>query len=277
MDDPVAYWRTALGAWAIPDEIRAAAPVSPWELTARTFVARARRDLAEPSGISYERAVETLPAGGTVLDVGVGAGAASLPLARRPARLTGVDPSMEMLAQFVALAGEYGATAATVPGRWPEVAGRVPASDVVVCHHVLYNVPDLAPFVTALTAKARFRVVVEISVRHPMAPWNPLWERIHGLPRPNGPTAADAVAAIAAVGLAPSMTEWERAATTEGMSYPELVATTGRRLCVGPERSGDIDEALHDLGVDPSMPTLGGPIRHLATIWWAGGAGGRSE
>jgi hypothetical protein len=39
-------------------------------------------------------------------------------------------------------------------GSWPDAALRVPAADVVTCHHVLCNVPGLASFVTALTAHA---------------------------------------------------------------------------------------------------------------------------
>jgi SAM-dependent methyltransferase len=272
MTDALTRWRSALESWAIPPEILAAAPESPWTLGPGTFVARARRQVAGPSGESYDRAIEALPAGGSVLDVGVGAGAASLPLAARAARLTGVDTNRSLLETFVELARDRHVDAETVVGAWPDCASSVAVADVVVCHHVLYNVADLAPFVTALSAYARNRVVVEISATHPMVPWNPLWERFHGLERPVRPTASDAVEAIAELGFAPMATGWERPATLDAMSYDELVATTCRRLCLGPERANDVDVALRDLGVDPAAPTLGGPTRQLVTIWWPGTA-----
>ena len=272
MTDAVTRWRTSLESWAIPPAILAAAPESPWTLAPDTFVARARRQVSQPSGESYDRAVEALPDGGSVLDVGAGAGAASLALASRAARLTAVDPNGSLLDMFVSLASDRSVDVDTVVGAWPECADQVGPADVVVCHHVLYNVADLAPFVIALSAYARNRVVVEMSARHPMTPWNPLWQRFHGLDRPRTPTATDAVEAIAALGFAPRVTQWDRPATRDAVSYAELVATTCRRLCLGPEQAGDVDAALRELGVDPAAPTLGGPTRSLATIWWAGTA-----
>ncbi|HZD97694.1 MAG TPA: class I SAM-dependent methyltransferase [Micromonosporaceae bacterium] len=270
MTDALTRWRAALESWAIPPEILARAPESPWTLAPDTFVARARRQVAAPSGESYDRAVEALPAGGYVLDVGAGAGAASLALSGRAARLTGVDTNRSLLETFADLATDRNVDVQTVVGTWPDCAESVGPADVVVCYHVLYNVADLAPFVTALSAYARSRVVVEITATHPMTPWNPLWQRFHGLERPRRPTATDAVEAISELGYAPQVTRWERPATLDSMSYAELVITTCRRLCLGPERADDVDAALRDLGVDPAAPTLGGPTRRLVTIWWPG-------
>ena len=39
-----------------------------------------------------------------------------------------------------------GKTVTTTEGTWPTVAEPPPVADVVVCHHVAYNVSDLAPF-----------------------------------------------------------------------------------------------------------------------------------
>ena len=210
---------------------------------------------------------------GDVLDVGVGAGAASLALASWADSITGVDSDRDLLDSFVRLASELDVPVRAVSGTWPQVAPTVPQADVVVCHHVLYNVADLEPFVMALTSHARRRVVVEMTTRHPATPLNPLWLRFHGLDRPDGPTAADAIAVLVALGLDPAWERWQRPVTLDGTSYQELVASTCRRLCLPPERADEVAQALRDLGVDPvHAPYLGPATRDLVTIWWHGSA-----
>ena len=147
-------------------------------------------------------------------------------------------------------------------------APRVPAADVVVCHHVLYNVSELASFVAELTAHARRRVVVELTPEHPAATLSPLWRMLHGLDRPSEPVAGDAVEVIAATGVRPQSRSWQRPVTRDSTSYPELVATTCRRLCVPQDRAGEVDAALRSLGAGPDHPYLGGPERELVTVWW---------
>src|SRR5262249_53234074 len=137
-----------------------------------------------------------------------------------------------------------------VRGRWPEVADRVPPADVVVCHNVFYNVADLAPFVAALTAHARRRVVVELTNQHPMAPLNPLWHRFYGLDRPSRPTAADAVSIVEALGLVPHSQAWQRAALA-GSNEADLVDSTRRRLCLPPERTEEVAQAMRELDMGP--------------------------
>src|SRR5262249_36359587 len=71
-------------AWAIPDEILARAPESPWGFPVDPFRARAERSAdGAAASVSARRALEALPEGGSVLDVGSGAGAASLALVPR--------------------------------------------------------------------------------------------------------------------------------------------------------------------------------------------------
>jgi SAM-dependent methyltransferase len=193
--DALARWREQLDGWAIPEEILAAAPESPWAFPVGLFRSRARRAGSRPATPSNREAARSLPPGGSVLDVGAGGGAASLPLAGVAGRLVAVDESADMVAAFLAAAEAAGVPASGVEGRWPEVAGRVAPADVVVCHHVLYNVADLAPFADALTGHARRRVVAELTERHPLVGLAPLWRRFHGLERPSGPGADDAVAA----------------------------------------------------------------------------------
>ena len=128
-------WRAELAGWAIPDEIVAAAPESPWGFPTELFRTRAERRPTEPSATT-RIALGALETGGDVLDVGVGGGATSLPLATVATRISGVDESAGMLAGFLASAREAGVEAGTVEGRWPDVSPVAPASDVVVCGQI---------------------------------------------------------------------------------------------------------------------------------------------
>jgi SAM-dependent methyltransferase len=266
-------WRDDLAAWAIPEHIAATATQSPWVLPRQVFARRTDREVSAPAGPSYERAWEALVPDGTVLDVGSGAGAASLPLAPRTSMVTAVDADDRMLEMFTERAGAAGVAAHTVKGRWPDVAAQVASADVVTCHHVVYNVPDLEPFVSALTGHARRRVVTELTAVHPLTLLNPLWLRFHAVARPDRPTAQDVLEILDAMGLAARHTEWSRPAQRDYASFAELVEVTRRRLCLPPERASEIGAALVNLGVDPDRPQdLGSSGRDVVTIWWEGTA-----
>ncbi len=262
-------WRNDLAAWAVPQEILRRAPASPWTPERATFIRRAAARRARPGGNSYRRAHEALPDRGTVLDVGAGAGAASLPLLDRVAFLLAVDQDEELLRDLVRLAGSNAAKVTAVVGAWPAVATRVPQVDVVVCHHVLYNVSDLAPFVEELDAHARRRVVIEMTAGHPLARLNPLWKRFHGIDRPTRPTWEDAVHAVEAV-RGPVHVERETLEPEPAGEWDELVTNTTPRLCLPPERRGDVASALTTLvGANPAQPsTWTAPNREVVTIWW---------
>jgi len=271
--DLLDQWRLDLESWAIPPEILAATPESPWVLPRQVFARRAQRRHEAPAGPSFARAFEALETPGSVLDVGTGAGAACLPLAPRATAITAIDSDSQMLDVLADTAARVGIPIHEVCGRWPDIAGNIESADVVTCHHVLYNVADLGPFVSELTAHARRRVVVEITARHPLTSLNPLWQRFHGLTRPDVPTADDAVAIIEALGMAPSHVVWSRPGESEYESFEDLVEVTRRRLCLDPSRAGDVASALRDLGVEPGRPVdLGSSGADLVTIWWAGGA-----
>jgi SAM-dependent methyltransferase len=267
-------WREQLEGWAIPEAILAAAPESPWGFPVGLFRARAERAGSGPATPSTLEAARHLPEGGEVLDVGAGGGAASLPLAGRAGRLVAVDESPAMVAAFLAAAEAAGVPAEGVEGRWPEVAGRVGVADVVVCHHVLYNVADLAPFVTALTGHARRRVVAELTAEHPLAGLRPLWRRFHNLDRPAGPTAGDAAAALAALGLEVTRQDWESPDRFGFDDFDELVAFTRRRLCLPAARDPEVAQALLDTGTRRvgGVWATGGP-RRVTTLSWPGAAG----
>ncbi|MDE3078268.1 MAG: class I SAM-dependent methyltransferase, partial [Chloroflexota bacterium] len=162
-------WTAYLQEWAIPKNILDAAPESPWGFPVEQFARRADAALGRPRTASDERALEALPRDGSVLDVGCGAGAASLPLAPEAGRLIGVDLSAELLDAFRQRVLAAGKEVRTVQGAWPDVAEQTPKADVVICHHVFYNVPGLAAFARELTSHARRRVVVELTASHPMS------------------------------------------------------------------------------------------------------------
>jgi SAM-dependent methyltransferase len=266
-------WREQLEGWAIPEEILAAAPESPWGFPVGLFRSRARRAGSKPATPSNLEAARHLPPGGSVLDVGAGGGAASLPLAGVAGRLVAVDESPEMVASFLAAAEAAGVPAEGVEGPWPEVAGRVGPADVAVCHHVLYNVADLGPFAAALTGHARRRVVAELTDRHPLAGLAPLWRRFHDLARPDGPGADDAVAALAELGLEVDRQDWENQDRFGFDDFDELVAFTRRRLCLPAGRDPEVAEALVAHGthqVDGIW--VSGQPRRLTTLSWPGSA-----
>ena len=230
-------WAELQGGRGIPPEILAAAPADPWTHEPRDFTAP---DVAIDTP-SRRAAAALLGAGGTVLDVGCGGGAAAFALDRTTA-VTGVDRQRDMLDRFARAAAERGVPYRTVLGSWPEVAGTAGGADVVVCHHVLHNVVDLAPFLTALSVAAGRGVVVEMLAEHPLAWLDPLWVRFHGLHRPPPATDADAVAVLAELGIRPDVARWERPAP-----LPREAAWVTRRLCLPTERIDEVGAAVAEL------------------------------
>jgi SAM-dependent methyltransferase len=272
LSELVRQWRDDLAGWAIPDHITSAVTESPWVLSRDVFARRADRLRRMPAGASYDRERAVLDPPGSVLDVGAGVGAACLPLASRTTALTVVDADEGMLARLDGRAREAGLEPRLVRGRWPDVADQASPADLVTCHHVLYNVPDLVPFIQALTGHSRRQVVVELTAAHPLISLNPLWLLFHGVERPEGPTATDVLAILAAMGLRAGHTEWNRPAQADYATGSELVETTRRRLCLPPERASDMEVALRESGHLGLPPDLGTSGRSVVTIWWEGSA-----
>lgn len=253
-------WAAELAAWRIDPAILAAAPESPYGFPPALF---APRDDVESPLLDLAR--DALPPGGSVLDVGAGAGATSLGLGGAVGRLHAVDPQPSMLRALEATAAERGVPVTTYDGAWPAVADRVPVCDVVVCGHVIYNVPDLVPFVTALTGHARRLVVVEVTGTHPWVRLAPMWEAVHGQSRPRGPTAELAVAVLGEAGIVPAVTEVVRDPVVRtGPLLEAWVDFTRRQLCLPPERRPEV-EAL--MARHPPTP------RRSVVLSWPGSAG----
>ncbi|HET6212006.1 MAG TPA: class I SAM-dependent methyltransferase [Micromonosporaceae bacterium] len=253
-------WRAQLAEWAIPAHISQAVADSPWEVPAAAMIRRVDTQPGGPVGPSLTRTAEALDPPGTVLDVGAGAGAGSLPVANHITELVAVDEHEALLGALTERAAARGLRVRTVIGRWPDVEASVATVDVVVCHHVFYNVPDLAEFASALDSHARRRVVVELTELHPTAVLNRYWQRLHGLDRPDGPTATDAIAVLHEAGLAPQVERWSRKRTPLAEHFDEHVAITGRMLCLPAHRRDELVALVEEFGMDDT--------RDVVTLWW---------
>jgi SAM-dependent methyltransferase len=248
-------WRELLEARAIPAEIRAAAPQDPSQHDPARFLPAA----APQDSPSRCAALGLLgPDGGTVLDVGCGAGAAGLALVPKVSHLTGVDHAEDMLRAFERSCAERGVPHRSVHGPWPDSASEAGAADVVVSHHVGYNTVELGPFVVALAAAARRGVVVELHAVHPGAWLDPLWLQFHGLRRPAPATAEDVLAVFAEVGIRPEAQRWSRPAQPRKPDA-ELEFSL-RRLCLPEQRRAQVAQAV---------ARLGPRNRDLVTISWS--------
>lgn len=227
------HWRRQLEAWAIPDELLDRVDESPYGWSQELWKRRSAmaQDRGQPPTTAI---VENLLAGsGTVLDIGIGRGRASLPLAAAGHRLIGVDESADMLEGLGEEAAEIGVTVEAHQGRWPDVAASMPAVDVVMAVNVAYNVQDIEPFLGAAFDHARTGVVLEVTDAHPWAHLAPLYREVHGLDRPTGPTADDLADVIREMtGQAPEVHRWERSGQVWFESWEELMDHYGRRLVV---------------------------------------------
>ncbi|GAA2787293.1 class I SAM-dependent methyltransferase [Crossiella cryophila] len=268
-------WARQLADWAIPAHVLAGAAESPWVLPRQVFRRRAAAQLAAPAGATHDQARAALAESGSLLDIGAGAGASSLPLlaAGLVTGFTAVDADADLLAACVESAESLGVPTRGLRGRWPDLAMRAGAADVVVCGNVVFNVPDLAPFIAALTAAARREVVLETATRHPLIDLNPLWRHFHGITRPEGPTADDLLAALDELGVHPHVARWRRPPGLEPRDFAELVETTRRRLCLPTESAAEVGRVLREHGHNPDLTADPGAAgRELVTLTWPGWA-----
>jgi SAM-dependent methyltransferase len=255
-------WREAIRLSAVPQSILDDAPDPEPSLEPERFRWRPDEDATQPVRPSRRRALDALPEGGSVLDIGVGGGASSLGLVPKAGLIVGVDPLEGMLESFEASARAAGVACRTVLGTWPEVADKVEPADVTVCHHAMYRVVEFEDFVLAMTVRARNRVVVELSAHSPLAALNPLWKIIHGIDRPDFEVADMAHAVLVAMGLDVQREDIVLPPRAQEVT-PQLVAFSRRRLYVGPERDPEIEDFLRTRE----------PREHrVAALWWPGAA-----
>ena len=126
--------------WGIPEAILRQAPQSPWVHPPESFKPISDLTLATPSWLRAKEALDACQSGSQILDIGCGGGRGSLGLAPPAVRIIGVDQQQTMLDLFAKEATSRSIEFATIKGQWPEVAEQTPICDVVICHHVLFNV-----------------------------------------------------------------------------------------------------------------------------------------
>jgi SAM-dependent methyltransferase len=258
LEELSSQWKADLQSWAIPPEILAQAEQPPWGHPVAMFTVTGE----VPDSISHQRAREALPVNGSVLDVGSGGGRASMAITPPASMLVAVDHQQEMLVEFSSAAIARGATAHTYLGAWPEIADQVPEVDVVVCHHVAYNVQDIVPFLIALNDHAKKRVVLELPMTHPMSNMNALWKKFWDLDRPTEPTPYQLQAIAREIGYQAELEVWTDETWGKRVDLPqsERVRQSRIRLCLTEDRDAEVAAAL--LAEQDAKP------RQVATLWW---------
>lgn len=252
---PSQLWREKLESWAIPQEIIEIAPESPWIHPAVLFQIRQLIDLTP----SHRRAFEALPVNGSILDIGCGGGIGAFAMGDKAGKVIGVDHQSQMLEMFTANARERHIESVVHEGFWPAIADQVEIADVVIAHHVVYNVGDIVPFLLAMNSHARKRVVIEMPQHHPLSNLSDAWKFFWNLERPNKPTPKDLLNVLHEIGISAHLEMWAGNMRAES-ELEQAVEFTRIRLCLPASRDDEVREFL----IKHPQPTT----RELATIWW---------
>ena len=172
-----------------------------WAAMAASFRLDPRRAL-EPNLAALASYIEP---GDTLIDVGGGAGRVSLPLAISCREVINVEPSAGMRAEFDASAKEADiSNARAVSAEWPDGAESL-AGDVTVVANVTYFVREIVPFIEALNARTRRRVIISVWSVPPPNQGARLFELIHGEPFEGLPTHHDLLPVLWDLGLLPDL------------------------------------------------------------------------
>ncbi len=193
LPDYTARWRALVDEReAQAARLRAAASMSPpafWDERAEGFRRAVQRRATQADPV-FDLVASNVDEEMTVLDVGAGVGRHALPLSWRVKHVTAVEPAHGMRELLLADAEAQHVANLTVVGATWEAA-EAPPADVVLCSHVVYNVPDIGLFVDKLaghTGRACF-IVMRTGQRDRVL--RPLFQQVHGEELVPEPTLID--------------------------------------------------------------------------------------
>ncbi len=232
-------WRSDLEDWAIPKEIIDQAPESPWIHPPALFQIPTLIELTP----SHQKAFEALPIDGSILDIGCGGGIAAFAMGGKASLVIGVDHQSEMLNMFTENAKLRNIDSKVYEGFWPEISPEVEVADVAVAHHVVYNVQDIVPFIAAMNAHARKRVVIEMPQHHPLSNLSEAWKHFWKLDRPENPTPQDFMDVLLELGINGHMQLWDGQLRQE-RNLNDAVRFTRIRLCLPESREPEVRDFL---------------------------------
>ena len=218
-----------------------------------------------------ERLSREVAPGGTVLDVGGGAGRLALPLALRCRWVTVVEPSPSMVAELRDAAAEAGIGNVTAVEEDWEDAEVVPA-DVSLCSHVVYGVAEIVPFVRKLCDKTVGRVVVLLYTASPMAQLSPFWRAAHREERIELPAMTELLPVLWEMGIYPDVEMLEPTGVHVFESREDAVETLRQRIYVAPGSEEDVRlvDAASELLVErpDGVVIVGAKQRRQALLSW---------
>lgn len=265
-------WRGHLESWALPQTLLDAVEESPYGWPSQLFERMRALDADQGRDSPTVALVDDiLGEGGSVLDIGAGAGRLSIPLAARGHRVTAVE-SDEGMARALGVGADRERVEVTrIVGSWPQVAGNAHLHDIALSAHVVYDVAAIGPFLEAMHHGARRAVVIEITPRHPWTGLSRYYRALHGIDRPSRPTVDDFAAVVEeVVGMIPERRWWIETPSLRFADMQELLAFYRRRLLVPPERSIEaaalLEPDVHE--TDDGWLFLGDPEREVVAVWW---------
>jgi SAM-dependent methyltransferase len=261
-------WRRALDSWALPEQLLAGVDDSPFSWPAHLYE---RMIGLDPESPVVAMAAGLVGAGGSILDVGAGAGRLAIPLAGRGFRVTAVERDEGMARALGDAARRAGLDVTRIVGPWPQVAGNAGVHDLCLSGHVVFDVPAIGPFLEAMNLAARRVVIVEMTPRHPWSGLKRYYRALHGIDRPTRPTVDDFVQVVEeVVGVVPEVEWWTSSPAFRFADTQELLEFYRRRLLVPPARSLEaaalLEPDIHRL--DDGWLVLGPPEREVAAVWW---------